>query len=276
MATAATEQHTQHQSSNHVQQESLPPTQQQDQQQPLDMYAVLSFGLDTLRQIFYESIEHGEFETSLHVADSLELALEDIDNVAEKCRFTTLYLALLLYAGNLQGAKYLWKRTSNGIKEHGDLIAVWAIVTQLLEGQIDQVSFKVATDEPYLRRVLENVHVKNCLVHLDIISQHFRNIHVDYLVNLLKLEKAACLGECQNRGWMHNDETGYIHVTKPQFADNQNVSSVIHIITDLSQFAANLENNRLILNSKGLKKEEETSAASITNVVDDGEMYEAI
>eukprot|EP00440_Ansanella_granifera_P061220 gb/GFBE01066365.1/.p1 GENE.gb/GFBE01066365.1/~~gb/GFBE01066365.1/.p1 ORF type:complete len:224 (+),score=43.74 gb/GFBE01066365.1/:1-672(+) len=158
-------------------------------------------------------LEAGSFSELLSACETLELSptlsVEDEpappspDQVDQQGLLCAVHLLAYLLTGQLDSARFLWKRTPAALQEHAQAAAAHRVLAARWRRQYDEAfaQLNAGTWDARLQPLVTEVVARSRSKLLDQISNAYKVIAVERVGAMLGLDAAAARTECEARGW---------------------------------------------------------------------------
>eukprot|EP01136_Pigoraptor_vietnamica_P035746 Opistho-1_new@101400 len=152
-----------------------------------------------------------------------------------------LHLAGLLVLGDVDNARFLWKRIPQGVREAApELRALWAVGQCLWrrERAAAAALLRSGTWSPHIRPLAERLLVELGTQGVDVVGRAYGTIRLHDAAAHWGMAPEAALGVVRERGWGFDESTGVVSPRPPAVAPVQRTSlehlrqltdSVVHL-----------------------------------------------
>eukprot|EP00602_Paraphysomonas_sp_CaronLab_P000784 CAMPEP_0185030012 /NCGR_PEP_ID=MMETSP1103-20130426/16737_1 /TAXON_ID=36769 /ORGANISM="Paraphysomonas bandaiensis, Strain Caron Lab Isolate" /LENGTH=242 /DNA_ID=CAMNT_0027564975 /DNA_START=39 /DNA_END=767 /DNA_ORIENTATION=+ len=223
-------------------------------------------------------LQQQDYESSRRYTDMLELQFiehgSDIIHVENLDVFYAIHISLYVLAGDIYGAKYLWKRAPDHLKAdaNSEFNRIWRVCQYLHANNTSEACALLLSNDwsvgvsPVIKMCTENIRRD----HMNQIACSYECISLSLLSRNLALSAADCIAVCNSLGWNVNAEQDLVvpvHTEKHSgFLPQDVLATQSHFA--LGQYSATLEKQSLRVDVK-------SAAASNFDVDDDSSTEES-
>jgi len=220
---------------------------------------------------FLSCIERKDFREALIFCAEIELAMEEdgdsaTHNAQLKMNFFCVYMAAFLITGDLDGARYLWRRLPEDFKtDQTEIFKVWCIGKCLWvqDFVLLKSSFEItwsANIQPTIMCLRDAIYQR----HLIQISEAYSNMALICICEILMISKEEGIRVCEAMNWEIDSTSGFVKVSKIEVdvgpAGLRTYEKDMDMLQQLSSYVSHLEKKSLKIDTN-----EKPSAAKKTN-----------